>query len=81
MMTGQPARVTPGEIADLLDQVRGLTAQSPLADRLVYHERKADLLSRIAATLGTAEARQVAADAWDQVRALAASSGGAEVTP
>ncbi len=80
MMTEQPARVTPGEIAALLDQVRGLTAQSPLADRLAYHERKADLLSRIAATLGTAEARKVAVDAWDQVRALATSSGEAEVT-
>jgi hypothetical protein len=62
-MTDQPARVTPAEISELLDQACGLTRESSLADQIVYHERKASLLSRIAATLDTPEAHQVAADA------------------
>ena len=48
-MTDQPARVTPAEISALLDQARGLTPQSPLADQIAFHERKALLLSRLAA--------------------------------
>jgi hypothetical protein len=70
-MTDQPARVTPAEIAALLDQARRLTRESPLADQLAYHERKAELLSLIAARLGTPEAHQVAADAWDYAARLA----------
>jgi hypothetical protein len=70
-MTDQPSRVTPDEISALLDQARHLTPDVPLADLLTYHERKADLLSRIAARLDTAEAHQVAADAWDYVASLA----------
>ena len=31
----------PGEISALLDQARGLTRESPLADQIAYHERKA----------------------------------------
>ena len=79
MMTDQPSRVTPAEISALLDQARGLTSESPLADPIAYHERKAYLLSRIAATLDTAEAHQVAADAWHQVTALARQRDGSEV--
>jgi hypothetical protein len=71
MMTDQPSRVTPGEISALLDQARGLTRESPLADQIAYHERKARLLSRVAATLDTPEAHQVAADAWHYVGQLA----------
>ena len=70
-MTDQPSRVTPAEISALLDQARGLTRESPLADQLAYHKRKALLLSRIALTLGSAEAHQVAADAWHHVGTLA----------
>ena len=70
-MTDQPARVTPAEISALLDQARGLTPTTSLADQVAYHERKAYLLSRIAATLDTAEAHQVAADAWHYVGTLA----------
>jgi hypothetical protein len=70
-MIDQPSRVTPAEISALLDQVRGLTRESPLAEQLTYHERKADLLSRIAATLDTPEAHQVAADAWHYAGQLA----------
>ena len=74
-MTDQPSRVTPGEISDLLDQFRHLAqahGQATPADRLAYFERKADLLARIAAHLGTDEAREVAAAARAQVTALRA---------
>ena len=70
-MTDQPARVTPAEISDLLDQARHLTPGADLADLIAYHEHKAQLLSRIAADLGTTEAHEVAADAWHYVRTLA----------
>jgi hypothetical protein len=71
-MTEQPARVTPGEISALLDHARQLSRGSPLDEQIAYHERKASLLSRCAADLDTAEAHQVAADAWHYVRTLAA---------
>jgi len=70
-MTGLPSRVTPGDIADLLDHARQLTPGAPLADQITYHQRKASLLSRIAADLGTPEAHAVAADAWHYVSGLA----------
>jgi hypothetical protein len=79
-MTDQPARVTPAEISALLDQARGLTRESPLADQIAYHERKASLLSRIAAHLDTAEAHQAAAAAWHHVGLLARQRDRAEVT-
>jgi hypothetical protein len=69
-MTAQPRRVTPAEIGDLLDQARQLGPGAPLGDQIAYHERKAHLLSRIAADLDTAEAHQVAADAWRYLSSL-----------
>jgi hypothetical protein len=81
-MTDQPSRVTPGEISALLDQARRLIAEdASLADRIAYHERKARLLSRIAASLDTPEAHQVAADAWHYVRVLARQRDGSEARP
>jgi len=83
-MTGQPARVTPGEISALLDQARQLTPGADLADLITYHEQKALLLSRVAADLGTAEAHLVAADAWHYLSGLARradATTGTEVTP
>ena len=62
-MTDQPSRVTPAEISTLLDQARTLTPDTPLDEQISYHERKAHLLSRIAATRDTADAHAVAADA------------------
>ena len=71
-MTDQPAPVTPGEISDLLDQATRLTREGgTLADQIAYHERKASLLTRIAADLDTAEAHEVAAQAWHHVGTLA----------
>jgi hypothetical protein len=71
-MTDQPARVTPGEISALLDHARQLmTGGTSLDEQIAYHERKANLLSRCAEDLGTAEAHQVAADAWHYVGQLA----------
>jgi hypothetical protein len=82
MMADQPARVTPGEISALLDQVRRLIAEgASLADQIIYYERKAGLLSRIAATLDTPEAHQVAADAWHHVGKLARQRDAREVRP
>jgi hypothetical protein len=84
-MTDQPSRVTPAEISALLDQACRLsTGDASLAEQIAYHERKASLLSRIAATLDTAEAHQVAADAWNCVGTLARQRGqhsGSEVVP
>jgi hypothetical protein len=70
-MTDQPSRVTPAEISALLDQVRTLAPDTPLDEQISYHEHKAHLLSRIAATLATADAHAVAADAWHYVGDLA----------
>ena len=70
-MTDQPARVTPGEISALLDHARQLMGSgASLDEQIVYHERKASLLSRVAADLDTAEAHQVAADAWHYLGSL-----------
>jgi hypothetical protein len=69
-MTDQPARVTPGEISALLDHARHLGPGASLDDQIAYHERKASLLSRCAADLGTAEAHEVAADAWHYLSGL-----------
>ena len=71
-MTPQPARVTPAEISALLDHARQLSPATPLDEQIAYHQRKASLLSRVAADLDTAEAHLVAAEAWHQVRTLAA---------
>ena len=71
MMTGQPRRVTPADIRDLLDTAQRLHGGATLDEQIAYHERKASLLSRCAADLGTAEAHQVAADAWHYVGQLA----------
>jgi hypothetical protein len=80
-MTDQPARVTPGEISDLLDHARHLSPGAPLDEQLAYHEHKASLLSRIAADIDTAEAHQVAADAWHYVGRLARQRDREKVTP
>jgi hypothetical protein len=72
-MTDQPARVTPGEISALLGHARQMIrGGASLDEQIAYHERKANLLSRVAADLDTAEAHLVAAEAWHYVRTLAA---------
>jgi hypothetical protein len=76
IMTDQPSRVTPGEISALLDHARQLTPNTPLDEQIAYHQHKASLLSRVAADLNTAEAHQVAAEAWHHVRTLAARRDG-----
>jgi hypothetical protein len=70
-MTGQP-RVTPADIADLLDTAHRMRAGATLDEQLAYHERKAELLSGVAADLGTAEAHLVAAEAWEYAAELGA---------
>jgi hypothetical protein len=70
-MTDQPARVTPAEISAFLDRLRAITPDTPLAERIRFFERKAHLLSRVAAGLDTPEAHLVAADAWHYVAMLA----------
>ena len=81
-MTDQPRRVTPAEISELLDHARQLSPGTGLDDLIAYHERKASLLSRVAADLDTADAHQVAADAWHYVSTLAARRDTpAEVAP
>jgi hypothetical protein len=78
----RPARVTAAEIADLLNHARRLMAEdASLADQIAYHERKALLLSRIAVHLDTAEAHQVAADAWHYAGQLARQRDQQEVRP
>jgi hypothetical protein len=80
-MTDQPARVSPGEISAFLDHLRAITPDTPLAERIRFFERKAHLLSRVAADLDTAEAHQVAADAWHYVGMLARQRDAREVRP
>jgi hypothetical protein len=75
-MTGQPRRVTPAEISDLLATARNLPFDAPPAQRLAYFEDKAEQLTRVAARLDTTEAHEVAAEAWDQVATLAAELRG-----
>jgi hypothetical protein len=80
-MADQPSRVTPAEIADLLDQCRQLTAGASLDEQIAYHAQKASLLSRIASDLGTPEAYEVSADAWKYLSRLirrAAATAGTE---
>jgi hypothetical protein len=72
MMTDQPGRVTPAEISEFLGQVLALPRVASLPERIALHERKAQLLTRIAASLDTPEAHEVAAEAWDQLAGLAA---------
>jgi hypothetical protein len=81
IMTDQPARVTPGEISAFLDQLRAITPDTPLQERIRFFERKAYLLSRIAADLDTPEAHRVAADAWHYVVQLARQRDTQEVRP
>jgi hypothetical protein len=69
-MPGEPRRVAPSEISDLLDMARRLKPDSPFSERLAYFERKASILSRIAADLDTPEAHVVAADAWHHLSAM-----------
>jgi hypothetical protein len=69
-MADQPARVTPGEISALLDQVRQLTPDCDPGERLAYFDRKADLLTRVAEDLGTIDAHEVAAGARAYAAAL-----------
>jgi len=75
----QPRRVSPGEISDLLDQLRHLdnhaTPAAAAAARLAFFDRKADLLTRIAADLDTQEAREVAANARARAAELRAALG------
>jgi hypothetical protein len=78
-MTCQPARVTPAEISALLDHLHTITPDTPLQERIRFHEQKAHLLSRIAAHLDTAEAHRVAADAWHYAGELARQRDAQEV--
>jgi hypothetical protein len=71
MMTDQPSRVTPAEISELLAALARLPHDATSGELIAWHERKAGLLTRIAADLDTPEAHAVAAEAWDQLAALA----------
>ena len=81
MMTDQPARVSPDDISNLLTQLAALSPDATLRERLAYHERKAELLSRIAAVLGTTESHDAAAEAWAQCQRLARQINGREGQP
>jgi len=69
--TDQPARVSAADIAALLRDMAALRPDTPLAEQLAWHERKARLLSQIAASLDTAEAYLAASEAWHQCGQLA----------
>lgn len=70
-MTDQPSRVTPAEISEALAALARLPHDATTGERIAWHERKAGLLTRIAAELDTPEAHAVAAEAWDQLAVLA----------
>jgi hypothetical protein len=69
--TDQPSRVSPADIVSPLRDMAALRPDTPLAEQLAWHERKAQLLSQIAAGLDTAEAYLAASDAWHQCGQLA----------
>ncbi len=71
---GQPSRVAPGEIADLIDQLHPPALKAMPEAVLALLDRKADLLTRIADEVGTDEARQVAAEARAQAAGLRTGS-------
>lgn len=63
-------RVTVAEVNDFLSDALNISRASQTTsfeDLLAYHERKADLLSRIAYELDTAQAHATAADAREQL--------------
>lgn len=66
-MTDQPSRITLAELSALIDQLRQLAPDTPLTERIVYHQQKAWLLDAIALAQDTPEACQVASQAWQQV--------------
>ena len=72
MMADKPSRVTPTDINELLNAARSLSPHAPLGEQADYFERKAELLSRIAADMNTAEAHAAAAEASDQLAVLIA---------
>jgi hypothetical protein len=71
MMTDQPAPVTAADICALLAGLEALPRFAPLADRLAFHEHKAELLTRIAAMAGTPDAHAAAAEARAYCQQLA----------
>lgn len=78
MMPDQPSQVTPGEIRDLLAQMRLLRPDSTFSERLAYFEAKASIFRRIAAEDDTPEAHLVAAVAGDYLSELRRQAGEAE---
>ena len=64
--TDQPARVSAADIVSLLHDMATLTSETPLRMQPAWYERKARLLSQIAASLDTAEAYLAASEAWHQ---------------
>ena len=77
-MPGEPRRVAPSEISDLLDMACRLKPHSPFSERRAYFQRKASILSRIAADLDTSEAHIVAADAWHYLSVMCREADEAE---
>jgi hypothetical protein len=69
--TDQPAHVGAADIAALLRDMAALTPETPLRMQLAWHERKARLLSQIAAAIDTADAYLAASEAWHQCSQLA----------
>jgi hypothetical protein len=77
------ARVPPREITALLRELRQLIELGDAAtygEWLAYHERKADILQRIAAHPGelvdATEAAQVAEEATEQVKRMRCTASG-----
>ena len=69
--------MTPREINDLLDEQANLprgVVHALTPARLAYQERKAELLSRIAAELDTTHAHATAAEAWRTLAELRISA-------
>ena len=71
--------VSPREVSDLLADLRRLSCLGSSADpaeRLVFFERKADLLTRIANRDGTDDARAAASGAREQLAQIRAGQAG-----
>jgi hypothetical protein len=74
MTATQPGPVSPAEIGELLTTARVLPSGASVAEQTAFFEWRADLLSRIAASFDTPEARATAAGACERADASTAKA-------
>lgn len=79
LVSTEQSRVTAREVSEFVSESLALSRRglsTSRETRLAYQQRKAELLSRIAARLDTAQAHATAADAWRRLAELRAQASG-----